>query len=143
MDPTIQPPRNPNYALYQKEQFKLSQQGLHPPFNTHPDKLEEQAKDKLSHGGYLYASCNAGVGWTHKANREGEYAWKMRPRKRGSVGNELTGAFERWKIVPKMLVDTTDRDTTTELFGHKIAAPILFSPIGVNKVSHTARGGWC
>ena len=81
MDPTIQPPRNPNFALYQKEQFKLSQQGLHPPFNTHPDKLEEQAKEKLSHGGYLYASCNAGVGWTHKANREGE---QVSPNEKGS-----------------------------------------------------------
>jgi isopentenyl diphosphate isomerase/L-lactate dehydrogenase-like FMN-dependent dehydrogenase len=133
MDPTIQPPRNPNFALYQKEQFKLSQQGLHPPFNTHPDKLEAQAKEKLSHGGYLYASCNAGVGWTHKANREGE---------RLQQSDELMGAFERWKIVPRMLVDTTARDTTIELFGHKISAPILLSPVGVNKVSRDVSGEW-
>jgi hypothetical protein len=36
-----------------------------------------------------------------------------------------------------MLVDTTARDTTTTLFGHKIAAPICIAPIGINKVSHT------
>ncbi len=36
-----------------------------------------------------------------------------------------------------MLQDTTARDTTTEIFGHRIGAPILFAPIGINKV----RGG--
>jgi len=33
-----------------------------------------------------------------------------------------------------MLVDTTKRDMTTELFGHRIDAPICFAPVGVNKV---------
>jgi len=35
-----------------------------------------------------------------------------------------------------MLLDTNRRDTTTELFGHKIRAPIVFLPIGVNKIYH-------
>jgi len=35
-----------------------------------------------------------------------------------------------------MLRDTTRRDTTVELFGHKISAPIVFAPIGVNKIYH-------
>lgn len=35
-----------------------------------------------------------------------------------------------------MLVDTTARDTTTTLFGHKISAPICFAPIGINKIYH-------
>jgi hypothetical protein len=74
MDPTIQPPRanHPNWALYQKEQFLLSQQGSKPDFSTHPDELEALAKETLSKGGWLYASCNAGIGWTDRANREGE-----------------------------------------------------------------------
>jgi isopentenyl diphosphate isomerase/L-lactate dehydrogenase-like FMN-dependent dehydrogenase len=33
-----------------------------------------------------------------------------------------------------MLVDTNKRDTTTEIFGHKVAAPIGFAPIGINKI---------
>jgi len=33
-----------------------------------------------------------------------------------------------------MLVDTNTRDLTTELFGHRIPAPILFAPIGINKL---------
>ncbi|GFZ48820.1 hypothetical protein JCM24511_06569 [Saitozyma sp. JCM 24511] len=115
MDVTIQPHRDPNFAVYQKECFKLSQNGSHPEFNTNPEELERQAQEALSKGGWLYASCNAGVSWTHRANQE---------------------AFDRWRIVPRMLVDTTARDTTTELFGHKIAAPICFAPIGINKASY-------
>lgn len=72
MDLTIQPRREPNYAPYQKEIFLLSQKGSKPEFNTHPDRLEELAKEKLTQGGWLYASCNAGLGWTDRANREGE-----------------------------------------------------------------------
>lgn len=74
MNIEIQPPRenHPNWAVYQKEQFQLSQEGHHPPFNTAPEALEQQAKESLSKGGWLYASCNAGIDWTHRANREGE-----------------------------------------------------------------------
>jgi hypothetical protein len=72
MDVTIHPHRDPNFAVYQKECFKLSQHGLHPDFNTNPEDLEKQAQEALSKGGWLYASCNAGVSWTHRANREGE-----------------------------------------------------------------------
>jgi isopentenyl diphosphate isomerase/L-lactate dehydrogenase-like FMN-dependent dehydrogenase len=33
-----------------------------------------------------------------------------------------------------MLVDTNKRDTRTEIFGHKVSAPIGFAPIGINKI---------
>jgi isopentenyl diphosphate isomerase/L-lactate dehydrogenase-like FMN-dependent dehydrogenase len=35
-----------------------------------------------------------------------------------------------------MCVDTNKRETTTELFGHKIPAPICFAPIGINAIYH-------
>lgn len=35
-----------------------------------------------------------------------------------------------------MLVDTNKRDTQTEIFGHKVSAPIGFAPIGINKIYH-------
>ena len=72
MNLEIQPAREPNFAPFQKELFLLSRQGSSPNFNTHPDALEQRAKEKLSEGGWLYASCNAGVGWTSRANREGQ-----------------------------------------------------------------------
>ena len=33
-----------------------------------------------------------------------------------------------------MLVDTNQRDTATEIFGHKVPAPIGFAPVGINKI---------
>lgn len=38
-----------------------------------------------------------------------------------------------------MLVDTTARDTSIELFGKKLNAPICFSPVGINKIYHPVR----
>ncbi|PWY86206.1 glycolate oxidase [Aspergillus heteromorphus CBS 117.55] len=63
----------------------------------------------------LYASSNAGMSNTHLANRQ---------------------AFFRHRIIPRQLVDTNLRDTTTEIFGHRVSAPIGFAPIGINKIYH-------
>lgn len=38
-----------------------------------------------------------------------------------------------------MLIDTNVRDLTVEIFGHRIPAPILFAPIGINKL-YSAKG---
>ena len=65
----------------------------------------------------LYSACNAGIGWTHQANRM---------------------AFNRHRIIPRTLVDTTARDTAAELLGHKLSAPIGFAPIGINRIYHPA-----
>jgi isopentenyl diphosphate isomerase/L-lactate dehydrogenase-like FMN-dependent dehydrogenase len=62
-----------------------------------------------------YASNNAGMSNTHLANRQ---------------------AFYRHRIIPRMLVDTNSRDTSAEIFGHKVSAPIGFAPIGINKIYH-------
>lgn len=35
-----------------------------------------------------------------------------------------------------MLVDTNKRDTSIEIWGHKVSAPIGFAPIGINKIYH-------
>lgn len=45
-------------------------------------------------------------------------------------------AFFRHRIIPRQLVDTNLRDTTTTIFGHKVSAPIGFAPIGINKIYH-------
>ncbi|KAL2013849.1 hypothetical protein VTN00DRAFT_1374 [Thermoascus crustaceus] len=116
-------PTNPNiskrsteqWALYQRENFWKVNEGNWPPFNTDPRQLEQQAKEKLSQGGWFYASSNAGQSYTHLANRQ---------------------AFFRHRIIPRQLVDTNLRDTTTEIFGHNVSAPIGFAPIGINKIYH-------
>ncbi|XXG99696.1 hypothetical protein Hte_006037 [Hypoxylon texense] len=114
-NPNISQRSTPQWGLYQRELFWGPNEGKHPPFNTHPDKLRETAKERLSQTGWHYASCNAGLSWTHYANRQ---------------------AFYRHQIVPRMLVDTSRRDTATTIFGHRVAAPIGFAPIGINRIYH-------
>lgn len=54
----------------------------------------------------------------------------------GGAGDELTQrvnveAFTKWGIVPRMLVDATQRDMSINLFGMQLPSPILMAPIGV------------
>lgn len=54
----------------------------------------------------------------------------------GSSGNESTSranrdAFERWRIVPRVLRTVESRDVSITLFGHKYPTPLLASPVGV------------
>ncbi|KAH7043837.1 FMN-dependent dehydrogenase [Macrophomina phaseolina] len=107
----------PQWALYQRENFWKSNEGEVPVFDTDPGRLEELAKEKLTQGGWYYASSNAGQSYTHTANRQ---------------------AFYRHRIIPRMLVDTNRRDTKAEIFGHKVSAPIGFAPIGINKIYNPA-----
>ncbi|EMD36889.1 hypothetical protein CERSUDRAFT_137195 [Gelatoporia subvermispora B] len=115
MDPENKPKGpSPHYSLYQREVFKRGgTTGELPHFSVHPEELAETTKAKLNDRSYFYANSNAGLGWTDRANRE---------------------AFYRWRIVPRTCVDTNVRDLTTTLFGHRIPAPILFAPIGINKL---------
>jgi hypothetical protein len=75
MDPTNLPTRTtPHWDLYRREMFMLATEQKHPLFSTDPNELERLAKEKLSEGGWLYASSNAGNSFTHRANREGKLA---------------------------------------------------------------------
>ncbi|CAL5873863.1 uncharacterized protein PFLUO_LOCUS8146 [Penicillium psychrofluorescens] len=114
-NPHIQNRTTPQWGLYQREQFWKPNEGQVPLFNTDPRELEERAKERLSEGGWFYASSNAGMSNTHLANRQ---------------------AFFRHRIIPRQLVDTNERDTTTTIFGHRVSAPIGFAPIGINKIYH-------
>ncbi|KAK7511250.1 FMN-dependent dehydrogenase [Phyllosticta citriasiana] len=105
----------PQWALYQRENFWASNEGKAPLFDTDPANLEELAQQKLTQNGWNYVASNAGLSHTHTANRQ---------------------AFYRHRIVPRMLVDTNNRDTVTTIFGHRVAAPIGFAPIGINKIYH-------
>jgi lactate 2-monooxygenase len=55
---------------------------------------------------------------------------------KGGCGDERTqnlsvAAFEKWGLVPKMMVDASKRDMSIELFGMKLATPLFMAPIGV------------
>jgi isopentenyl diphosphate isomerase/L-lactate dehydrogenase-like FMN-dependent dehydrogenase len=132
-NPNLKSRSTPQYALYQRENFWKTNDGQVPLFNTgtsfpspslqstntdasqDPAALETLAKKNLTQNGWLYASSNAGQSHTHTVNRQ---------------------AFYRHRIIPRMLVDTNTRDTATEIFGHKVPAPIGFAPVGINKIYH-------
>jgi lactate 2-monooxygenase len=59
----------------------------------------------------------------------------------GGAGTESTiaagrEAFERWRIVPRVLRDVSQGDTSIELFGRRLPAPLLTAPIGVLSLAH-------
>lgn len=62
----------------------------------------------------------------------------------GGCGDEFTqqqnaSAFRHWGLIPRMLVDCSTRDLSTEIFGLKLPTPVFMSPIGVNGIC-TADG---
>jgi 4-hydroxymandelate oxidase len=69
----------------------------------------------------------------------------------GAAGDELTAArnreaFAEIRLKPRILIDATRLDTSTEILGHKLDFPILLAPVAYQKVAHpegevaTARG---
>ncbi|GHO59327.1 alpha-hydroxy-acid oxidizing protein [Ktedonobacter robiniae] len=46
-------------------------------------------------------------------------------------------AFQRWRIVPRMLRNVAERDLSIQLFNKRYPVPILLAPIGVQSIVHT------
>ncbi len=54
----------------------------------------------------------------------------------GGCGDERTQdvnvtAFEKWGLIPRMMIDARQRDLSIELFGMKFLTPIFLCPVGV------------
>jgi lactate 2-monooxygenase len=77
--------------------------------------LEEMARQRISAKAFAYIAGGAGVESTLKRNRE---------------------AFEKFSIVPRMLCNVGERDTSVELFGKKFPSPFLLAPVGVLEMAH-------
>ena len=57
----------------------------------------------------------------------------------GGCGDEHTQdwnahAFRHWGMVPRMMIDTRERDLSIELFGMRLPSPIFMAPIGVTGI---------
>ncbi|KAJ4297688.1 hypothetical protein N0V90_005582 [Kalmusia sp. IMI 367209] len=86
-----------------------------PNFSTKPSEWEAQAKKVLSEPSFAYIYGAAGSESTHASN---------------------TTAFERYRLRPWMLVQSTQRDHSVELFGHRYKSPLIVAPIGVQEIAH-------
>ena len=78
-------------------------------------KLESAAKRQLTREAYAYIAGGAGLEGTIDANR---------------------AAFDRHRIVPRMMRDVSERDLSIELFGRRLPTPFLTAPIGVLELAH-------
>ena len=83
----------------------------HPPkVGTDATTLEGSARGAMPEEAFAYIAGGAGAGRTIAANR---------------------ADFDAWRIVPRMLRDVEQRDTSVELFGRRQPSPFVLSPIGV------------
>jgi len=89
--------------------------GTTPSITTDLAALEGHARAVLSAEAMGYIVPSAGHGATARANRE---------------------AFDRWRIVPRMLRGAVERDLSCTVLGTTMPAPVLLAPIGVQTLAH-------
>lgn len=106
-------------ATFADFQFGIYQQGMmagtKPSLPMRIEDLEELARSKMSAEAYSYIAGSAGSEVSASSNQQ---------------------AFDEWRIVPRMLRDVAERDLSVELFGTRLAAPVVLAPIGVQTLAH-------
>jgi isopentenyl diphosphate isomerase/L-lactate dehydrogenase-like FMN-dependent dehydrogenase len=101
--------------LTQSEIFRAGVSGTRPLIPTRWDDLVAAARRRLSADAWAYLA--------------------------GSSGNEATAAanaaaFDRHRIVPRVLRDVAGRDLSIELFGQRLPTPLIAAPVGVLELAH-------
>ena len=103
------------FSSYASEIYLQGLGGALPPFTTDATGLEEAARQVLEPEPFWYVAGSAGSGATARANR---------------------AAFDRYRIVPRMLAGATARDLRTTVLGTELPAPVVTAPIGVQSIVH-------
>ena len=103
------------FADYYGEIYARGLGGETPSIPVAVAELEERAREAMDERAANYVFAGAGAEHTMRANRD---------------------AFERRRIVPRMLRDVAERDLAVELLGTSMPAPLLLAPIGVQKIVH-------
>lgn len=100
---------------YQSEIYLQGLADTLPPFTTNGAELEGTAREALEPTAFGYVAGAAGSGATNRAN---------------------LAAFDRWRLVPRMLTGATVRDLSTTVLGTEMPAPVLLAPVGVQSILH-------
>lgn len=87
--------------------------GRRPRVPVDADALQAAARRRMSRRARAYVDGGAGTGATMRHNRE---------------------AFDRWRVVPRMLRGTTRRDLSTRVLGTDLPAPLLLAPVGAGEL---------
>ncbi len=98
------------FGDFQNDIYREGLRGVQPRLPVDFDSLEQKAQGTLPVSVISYVQGGCGDEFTQRRNAE---------------------AFHYWGLIPRMMVDCSTRDLTTEIFGLKLAAPVLLSPIGV------------
>lgn len=109
--PTVLPP----FHTYQAEIFLRGMAGERP---THPialAELEGMLEGVADPHAAAYVLGGAGLEDTMRANK---------------------AAFSRWRIVPRILCDVSERDLSVTVLGTPMPAPVALAPIGVQTIVH-------
>jgi glycolate oxidase len=88
---------------------------LDPTSMTTIDQVIEHAYTQVAAGPLTWARTGAGRNATVARNRQ---------------------AIDRLALVPRVMVDVTDVDTTTQLLGAPLALPVFFAPVGSTALFH-------
>jgi len=112
---TGQAPQPSTFADFQFEIYGRGLTGERPTLPVSVAALEERAREVLSPEAFDYVAGGAGAERTIDANLR---------------------AFDRWRIVPRMLRDVSVRDLSTSVLGTAMAAPVLLAPVGVQSIVH-------
>jgi lactate 2-monooxygenase len=112
---TEAPAHGPPFAFYQAEIFLRGLAGQPPSQPLDWCALAQEAQRVSEPQAADYVSGGAGAEDTMRANEE---------------------AFRRWRIVPRMLRDVSDRDLSRTVLGTECPAPLGLAPVGAQAIVH-------
>ncbi len=105
-------------GIGRERQFEIyvgGARGTYPTVPVSVERLEAAARKRMSPEGYAYVAGGAGTEETMRQNR---------------------AAFERWRIVPRVLRDVSTRDPAVDVLGTPLSSPFVLCPIGVLEMAH-------
>jgi isopentenyl diphosphate isomerase/L-lactate dehydrogenase-like FMN-dependent dehydrogenase len=104
------------FAGYQAEIFLLGMGGQRPEYPISIVELEHHAQERIQDPrAASYVFGGAGREETMRSNLE---------------------AFRRWRIVPRMLRDVSDRDLSVTVLNTRMPAPVALAPVGLQLILH-------
>lgn len=114
--PVSTPATPSTYYAYQSQIYLNGMTtGVTPKITTNLSKLEARASRVLDRQAREYLLASAGGRVTARANAR---------------------AFRGWRIIPRMFLDRAERDLSTTVLGTRMPAPVIFAPVGRQKLAH-------
>ncbi|MFD6419398.1 alpha-hydroxy-acid oxidizing protein [Streptomyces sp. NPDC060194] len=101
---------SPKYGDYQLEIYLNGLVGVTPTLPMDFAGWEERAEHALGPSLWSYVAGGAGDEYTQRANAR---------------------VFERYGLIPRMMVGATERDLGVDLFGLTLPSPLFMAPVGV------------